>query len=114
TATPTSPAKSRNRFDPVRESPRLVQPRRTAKRIHRRRRAVRRQRASRRGPVALRLVQKFLERRYAGTRGLLEGRRELVAGVELQLAEDARQVTLDRSRRDEQALRDLAVREALA
>src|SRR5947207_5920745 len=34
--------------------------------------------------------------------------------VDLQLAEDAREVTLDRTRRDEEGLGDLAVAEALA
>ena len=39
---------------------------------------------------------------------------KLVSRVELQLAEDAREVTLDRARRDEERLCDLAVGEALA
>ena len=40
--------------------------------------------------------------------------RKLVPRVDLQLAEDAREVTLDRARRDEEGLGDLAVAEALA
>ena len=40
--------------------------------------------------------------------------RQLVSRVHQELAEDAREVTLDRARCDEESLGDLAVRETLA